>query len=64
MGSRLLVCARPATPGEVDYGSERAQVGVGPWEHEVVGRAALSSELCGGVSKLVAHDACMAGCNG
>ena len=40
----------------------RAQVGVGPWEYEVVGRAALRSEFCGGVSELIAHDACMTGC--
>ena len=35
----------------------RAQVGVGPWEHEVVGRVTIGSEFCGGVSELIAHDA-------
>ena len=38
-----------------------AQVGVGPWGHEVVGGAALSSEFCGGASELIAHDAYMTG---
>ena len=40
----------------------RAQVGVGPWEHEAVGGAALGSEFCGGASELVAQNACMTGC--
>ena len=39
----------------------RAHVEVGPWEYEVVGRVALGSEFCSGVSELVAHDACMTG---
>ena len=40
----------------------RAQVGVGPREYEVAGRVALGGELCGGVSELIAHDACLTGC--
>ena len=40
----------------------RDHVEVGRWEHEVVGRVALGSEICGGVSEHVAHDACMTGC--
>ena len=40
----------------------RAQVGVGPGEDEAVGRVALGSEFCGGISKLIATDARGAGC--
>ena len=57
MGSRLLVCARPAAPGEVGHESE--SIG---WsrtmEYEVIGRVALGGKFCGGVSE---HDACMTG---
>ena len=40
----------------------RAQVGVGPWECEVVRRVALGSKFCGSISELVAHDACIGEC--
>ena len=39
-----------------------AQVGVGPWESEVVGGVALGSEFCGNISQLIASDACVTGC--
>ena len=39
-----------------------AQVGIGPWESEVVGGVALGSEFCGSISQLIASNACVTGC--
>ena len=39
----------------------RAQLEVGPWEHDAVWSITLGCELCGSVSELVTNAACMTG---